>query len=523
MNWTRWNLSLFLFSAVFLLAACATAATDPADVSLPESSSSGEEADPADAYPPVTGPDPSDRVAAFYYPWYGTPAFDGGWIHWDQSGYQPPGAIGSDYYPVLGAYSSVDPAVVAQHFAWLREAGVGVIISSWWGQGGREDRAVPTLLEIGERYGIQVAFHIEPYDGRTASTLLSDIIYLYDRYGDHPAFFRTTRSSRWSPDDRPKGLFVVWAISVPDNDSPPVEPDYWVETIDAVHNLEDGGLVIASIDDPAWVDGGHFDGLNNYASLSATGEGIFSWAGGLPQGAWYVPAVIPGFSARRVSYQLDLGVDRQEGATYDNQWREALAMGVEPALMTITSFNEWHEGTQIEPAQPQEEGSPYNDYGPLPPEGYLEATRRWVDIFLSSTFESAANARLRIRTASDWTTFGLQSGGRWIRPTLVSASEEATFAWMDGALFALNQPLADAEAGAVVEMVVDVELVDLAAGVPLAFVIERGGLGWTDVELMVFEEGEPVWVETLRWYSYSGGERNQRQFEMAPDPFLPGE
>ena len=75
--------------------------------------------------------------------------------------------IASDYYPQLGAYSNLDPAVVAQHFAWLREAGVGVIISSWWGRLSIEEKAVPLLLEMGERYGIKVAFHLEPYGGRT--------------------------------------------------------------------------------------------------------------------------------------------------------------------------------------------------------------------------------------------------------------------------------------------------------------------------------------------------------------------
>ena len=31
-------------------------------------------------------------VAIFYYPWYGTPAFDGGYQHWQQNGRRPPRA-----------------------------------------------------------------------------------------------------------------------------------------------------------------------------------------------------------------------------------------------------------------------------------------------------------------------------------------------------------------------------------------------------------------------------------------------
>ena len=41
---------------------------------------------------------------------------------------------------------------------------------------------------------------------------------------------------------------------------------------------------------------------------------------------------------------------RRNGATYDAMWRMAIAGGAD--RVTITSFNEWHEGTQIEPAAP---------------------------------------------------------------------------------------------------------------------------------------------------------------------------
>jgi hypothetical protein len=39
---------------------------------------------------------------------------------------------------------------------------------------------------------------------------------------------------------------------------------------------------------------------------------------------------------------------RHNGETYDALWAGALA--AKPDVVTITSFNEWGEGTQIEPA-----------------------------------------------------------------------------------------------------------------------------------------------------------------------------
>ena len=37
--------------------------------------------DPTLNWPVVTGPQPSPKMAAFYYPWYFTPEFDGVWEH----------------------------------------------------------------------------------------------------------------------------------------------------------------------------------------------------------------------------------------------------------------------------------------------------------------------------------------------------------------------------------------------------------------------------------------------------------
>jgi len=473
--------------------------------------------------PPVVGPPPSERVATFYYPWYRNAATDGEWVHWQEPDFQPPSDISSDYYPQLGAYSSVDPATVAQHFAWLREAGVGMIISSWWGQGSLEDQAARLLLDLGEVYDVRVAFHIEPYAGRTADQLLEDVQYLYARYGEHPAFYRTRASSRWSPDDRSKGLFFVWSIESPDTDSDPVEASYWSAAMDGIHGLPEGGLVIANTTRGDWIDGGHFDGLYNYATLNLEEGQGFAWSRTLPPEAWYVPCVIPGFSARRIGYPEDTWVPRRDGATYDEQWAAALDTDVEPAMLAITSFNEWHEGSQIEPVGAgalNSRGESYDDYGALPPAGYLAKTREWVDLFLSSEWPPTYRARVRILTSSDWTTVGLTQGATWLRPALVSASETATTVGLEGDLFRLIQPIERANAGGMVEMVVDVLLSEVDTGATLVFEIERGYLGSTKIELFNYLGADPILVKALNWGGIRPGERNVSTFQVPAGGFL---
>ena len=473
--------------------------------------------------PPVVGPTPSERVATFYYPWYRNVSMDGVWGHWHEPDFQPPTDISSDYYPELGAYSSVDPATVAQHFSWLREAGVGLIISSWWGQGSLEDQAASLLLEMAAIYDVRVAFHIEPYAGRTADRLLEDVQYLYARYGLHPAFYRTKASSRWSTDDRPKGLFFVWSIESPDTDSDPVQASYWSAAMDRIHGLPEGGLVIANTTRGDWIDGGHFDGLYNYATLNLEEGQGFGWSRTLPPEAWYVPSVIPGFSARRIGYPQDTWVPRNDGATYDDQWTSALGTGVEPAMVAITSFNEWHEGTQIEPAEVgalNSRGEPYADYGVLSPTGYLAKTQEWVDLFLNTEWPPTYRARVRILTSSDWTTVGLTQGATWLRPALVSASEAATTVGLEEDLFRLIQPIERANAGGMVEMVVDVLLSEVDTGATLVFEIERGYLGSTKVELFNYRGADPILVKALNWGGIRSGERNVSTFQVPAEGFL---
>lgn len=477
------------------------------------------ETTPVEMTPPVIeGPDPSYKVAAFYYPWYGNPSTDGKWIHWTSHNHLPPDDISSDYYPALGAYSSNDPAVVAQHMEWLRQAGIGVIITSWWGQGSWEDQTVPLLLQTADRYGIKVAFHVEPYNGRTANRLVSDIQYLYRQYGSSPAFFRSTATSHYSQDGQPKGMFFVWNME----GNGETKYSYWQQALDQIHALPEGGLIIANSLDAGWIEGSHFDGLYNYASLHIKESGGFSWARSLPPDALYVPSVLPGFSARRVGYPADTYVPRLDGNTYNEQWTAALGTGIEPEMVTITSFNEWHEGSMIEPLKPgasDGKGYAYPDFGTLPPDGYLKLTRDWIGKYLGMTWSTPTSyhARIKITTTSDWTTLDVVSGGAWIRPERVSASDSATTAGMEqGDHFVLMQSLADANAGKQVEMTWDVWLTDLVSGQDLILQIDRGNIGRTQVTVYNYTGSAPVELDTFEW-SQVTTDRNSHQITIPFD------
>jgi hypothetical protein len=198
-------------------------------------------------------------------------------------------------------------------------------------------------------------------------------------------------------------------------------------------------------------------------------------------------------------------------------------VGVEPALVTITSFNEWHEGTQIEPAAVGATnglGYAYEDYGSLAPEGYLTLTSQWVTRFLATTWPDTTLLRVRLVMTSDWATFDLVSGATWLRPDPISASAEATTAGMYDGRFVLDQPIARAEAGEMVEMIVDILFTGWESGGTVVFEIERGHLGSTQVELSKYVEGEPVVVETLVWDEIAPGARNVTTIQVPVDVLL---
>jgi len=92
------------------------------------------------------------------------------------------------------------------------------------------------------------------------------------------------------------------------------------------------------------------------------------------------PASSPQFGAARRLPRRHTG-SRNDGATFNDQWTAALGTGVQPDMVTITSFNEWHEGSLIEPpavGATNGKGYTYADFGKLPPDGYLTLSHQWI-------------------------------------------------------------------------------------------------------------------------------------------------
>ncbi len=465
-------------------------------------------------FPPVIGPDPSYRVGTFYYSWYGNPKHNGDWIHWTQNGHMPPSDIASDYFPILGAYSSIDPLVIAQHMAWLRKAGIGIIITTWWGQESYSNSTVPIILEIADHYKIKVTFHIEPYWERSADRLIEDIIYINNQYRSYPAFFLTTKSSKWMPGNDLKGLFYLFAPGLADQ-AQPVGYSYWTSAMDSVHALSDKTMIMGQALDGFLADVSHFDGIYNYIVIDQ-GENIdYSWGLELPMQTFFAPAVAPGNSAARIGYEEDTFLPRRNGKTYRDQWNAALSLGIEPFMVNITSFNEWHEGSQIEPAainRSDGKGYTYSTYSPLDEDGYLILSKEMIGNFINKDWNRSIY-RIHITTTSDWTTLGLLHNKRWHPSEIVFQSDSATSFNIVNNNLVLTQTLKTAQNETAIQGIVDMFLLDSCIDDSLYLEISRGNLGSTSIIVSKLNKSTR---DTLGGAVYSGlGSNNVNSYQFA--------
>ncbi len=325
---------------------------------------------PAQAAAPL-----ASNVHIFYYSWYGNPSFNGSYRHWQQGNHNPPQDIGANFYPTRGAYDSGDPALLSQHMAWIAQAGVGVAVFSWWGQGSYEDQRALATLDAANAYGIKIAWHHEPYGGRTAASTVADINYINSRYGSHPAFYRDAAHGN-------RGAFYIFeSLRVTD----------WT----ALEQVKSHSIVLAQTTDTSKV--AHFGGMYTYDVIAgATAPG---WANAAAfcdaNGLVWAPSVGPGYlDDRAVPGNTTPTLNRDNGATYDREWQNAI--NTNPEWVSITSFNEWHEGSTIEPASATPPaGFGYLTYGSNP-NYYLERTLYWVGRYSPVTPPTTVSLRARV-------------------------------------------------------------------------------------------------------------------------------
>jgi hypothetical protein len=288
------------------------------------------------------------KVFAFYYPWYGNPKVAGGSgrsSHWDGIDESNRRIESSTHYPTLGPYDSHDPKLIARHCRWAKDANLDGFIVSWWGHGTFEDRALVRILDACQAAGLSVAIYYETVSKpRNADAASVDLVALLEKHGGHPAWMQALG----------KPVVFIYGRAIDD-----IGLDGWKAAIAKVNaRYRKGAVVIGDRLDAAAAR--VFHGTHTYITAGPlekkTLAQVDRWANeSYPE--WVKTAasharisavtVIPGYDDTKIR-RPGLRVERMNGDLYRAQWEAAIS--ADPSWVLITSWNEWHEGSEIEPS-----------------------------------------------------------------------------------------------------------------------------------------------------------------------------
>ncbi|TKR62862.1 hypothetical protein L596_026769 [Steinernema carpocapsae] len=377
---------------------------------------------------PLKGDSQPPSIQIFYYPWYASAETDGKWAHWNHKyiphwsktsdgklppDHIPPTDIGSNFYPQLGPYSSGDPMIIERHMKWIAAAGIDVLVVSWYPkdqadvEGKPWDTLMPALLDACEKFHLKLAFHMEPYKTRSAESLRKDLVYIHDTYGEHPALYRMAPKQKEDSDMKSDvsasqkspelPIFYVY-------DSYLTKADDWKRLTSKDGDINIRGSKYDSILLGLYVNAEHkneilnagFDGMYTYFAADGFTHGstMTNWPAlsefCKKNNLLFSPSVGPGYDDRRVRPWNEVNKrERNNGAYYREHFK--MAHTAKADIVSITSFNEWHEGTQIEPAIAFKDTN-VTSYEYIPyekgPEQYLEITLEMVKTYFTAHHEN---------------------------------------------------------------------------------------------------------------------------------------
>ncbi|HEX9925434.1 MAG TPA: endo-1,3-alpha-glucanase family glycosylhydrolase, partial [Anaerolineae bacterium] len=280
-------------------------------------------------------------VLAFYYAWF------------DQSTWSSGKVAGIPAEP----YHSADPATIERQVIQAQEAGIDAFVQSWYGPqeaNNQTETNFHTLLDIAATRSFKAAVDFEttgPFFG-DAGAVTNGLSTLLTTHVQHPAYLRYQgkpviffwRQQRFSVDE--------WATIR--NQVDPDHQTYWIaEGVDIAYQAVFDGHYLYSV---AWA-------ASPADQLTKWGDRVRVYSEENQVERLWVATAMPGYDDTRQPRDNAFAVPRRNGDYLRETWLGALAS--QPNMLVITSFNEWLEGTQIEPSQ---------SYGTQ----YLDVTRELV-------------------------------------------------------------------------------------------------------------------------------------------------
>jgi hypothetical protein len=322
----------------------------------------------------VTPPPSPYLVSASYYPWYQPSAFE----YTECYNGTLRGELIPPQLPVLGKYDSRQEDVVTQQIAWSTGAGINVWDLEWVMPNDFLDTTIQNTIltnpHIGDiRFAMFYDYGIRFNSDNNltpdkVTTILSDFQYLASRYFSHPSYLRVGQG-------RPL-VFFYSSLNL----QPVSAVQQMVSSIRKA--MSDAGFDVYLVGDeyyplippdPARI--ANWDsifGYNPYAGIGGYSDdnGFLALQATMYQkyqavaqqlGVNFVPSVVPGSNDRAVrrtcannpALARRISANAAEGSMFASFLKDLAlpyANNSQLKMIHITTFNEWHEDTQIEPS-----------------------------------------------------------------------------------------------------------------------------------------------------------------------------
>lgn len=279
------------------------------------------------------------------------------------------------YFEPFERYSSSNISTITIHIEYIEKSGIDAILVPWTSMNisdthNRSKHTVDMLFNIKIAHKFHIGAMINDYQGRNLSTLKTEIEYYLYKYGNHTSILKIG--------DRP--VIVIY-------DSHKFENVFEFQKIlthfkESKYNPLFMTTLIKSDNMHEAFEIG-FEGFityfvaegETYGSLVNDWKGIDAFCQG--RDVFFVPTIAPGFhDLINPIHNRHRRKERNNGTFYESRWKEAEKYN--PTVILINSFNNWAEGTNLEPAVQFEY--------PNDSMFYIEKTRELANKFKNSKF-----------------------------------------------------------------------------------------------------------------------------------------
>ena len=282
---------------------------------------------------------------AAYYGWYGIE--DLNWVHWGD-----PENPAAKYLPLLGQISgspisqsyslygfSLDEErnlrLVKRQMVLAKMAGISAFAVSWWGPNSFEDKFMPTIMKAAEEVGFKITVIFEPFYKKTPNkwdVVEKSIDYLKERYMGSEVWLRDS-----------EGEPVVFTFDI----GPHEEWNNWKRILSG-RNM----AWVAHTTDRSVLDYGfkYFYEYSPVGIVAAGGDimGVYMGVSDIPPyDRLFIPTISPRYDDTKVrSPGYSIGDELWENSV---EAAKAVLAHRKPEFVFVTSWNEWHESTSMEP------------------------------------------------------------------------------------------------------------------------------------------------------------------------------